>query len=402
MDLALSAQDVAFRDEVRTFLAEAFTSELQAEAARQAGVFAEGGLGRRWHKILYERGWIAPAWPREYGGAGLSAVQRFIFASEMAEAGAPVIAGFGLQLCGPVLMGYGSPEQKGYFLPRILSGEDYWCQGYSEPGAGSDLASLQCRAVRDGEEYVVNGTKIWTTHAHFANWIFLLTRTSTEGRQQAGITFLLLDLSTPGITIRPIITLAGEHEVNQVFFDNVRIPTSNRVGEENGGWKVAKYLLEFERGGAIFAARVSGAIKRLKAIAAVERADSGLPLLADPSFRARLADVELEAMALEFTERRVVSQLSAGASVGDATASMTKLKGAEAVQKVTELAMEAMAQYALPDQRPALGPGANGEPVGPSYAATPTARYLNTRAISIYGGSSEVQHNVIARAALGL
>jgi alkylation response protein AidB-like acyl-CoA dehydrogenase len=402
MDLALSTEDLAFRDEVRAFLKQEFTPELQAAAARQAGVFSEGELGRRWQRILYERGWIAPAWPREYGGAGFTAVQRFIFASEMAEAGTPVIAGFGLQLCGPVLMAYGAPEQKVFHLPRILTGKHYWCQGYSEPGSGSDLASLQCRAVREGDEYVVNGTKIWTTHAHFANWIFLLARTASDGRPQAGITFLLLDLSTPGITIRPIITLSGEHEVNQVFFDNVRIPVSNRVGEENGGWKVARYLLEFERGGAIVAPRVMGAIRRLRSIASVERADSGRSLMDDLDFRTRVSDLEIETMAMEFTEKRVASQLSVGASIGDATASMMKLKGAEAVQKVTGLTMEALGHYASPDQRPSLGSHADVEPIGPSYAATPTARYLNSRAISIYGGSNEIQHNIIARAELGL
>ncbi|QUD90527.1 acyl-CoA dehydrogenase family protein [Phenylobacterium montanum] len=402
MDLALSPGDLAFRDEVRAFLDEKFTPDLRAEAARQAGVFAEADLNSRWHRILHQRGWIAPAWPKAYGGAEFTAVQRYIFDSELAEAGTPAIPAMGLQMCGPVLMGYGTAEQKAFFLPRMLSGEHYWCQGYSEPQAGSDLAALQCHAVRDDDHYVVNGTKIWTTHAHYANWMFLLVRTKTEGKPQAGITFLLLDMRTPGLTIQPIITLSGEHEVNQVFFDNVRIPIANRVGEENQGWTVAKYLLEFERGGSSFAARLRGALRQVKAIAQAEAADRGGALWTDPDFRTRFAQVEVETLAVEFTERRVVSQLSTGAPAGDASASMLKLKGTETMQKATELAVEAIGHYAAADQRMALGVGANVSPVGPDHAATPVARYLNARASTIYGGSSEVQRNILARAALGL
>jgi len=407
MQIALAPEDLAFRDQVRAFLDEKFTPELRELAARQAGVFAEAEVNRRWHRILYEQGWIAPAWPRQYGGAAFTPVQRYLFESELSEAGAPAIPAMGLQMCGPVLMGHGTEVQKAFHLPRILSGEHYWCQGYSEPQAGSDLAGLQCRAERktaaDGSEhYLVNGTKIWTTHAHFANWMFLLVRTDTEGKPQAGITFLLLDMATPGLTIQPIITLSGEHEVNQVFFDDVRIPVSNRVGEENQGWKVAKYLLEFERGGGSYAARLKGAMRQLKAIAKAERGDGGGALWDDPDFRARAAQVEIETLAVEFTEKRVVSQLSTGAAAGDATASMLKLKGTETTQKVTELAMEALGAYAAADQRAALGVGANTPPVGPDYAVTPTARYLNARASTIYGGSSEVQRNILARAVLGL
>ena len=406
MQIALAAEDLAFRDQVRAFLDRKFTPDLRELASRQAGVFAEAEVNRRWHRILHEQGWIAPTWPKEYGGAAFTPVQRYLFESELAEAGAPSLPAMGLQMCGPVLMGYGTPEQKAFHLPRILSGEHYWCQGYSEPQSGSDLASLQCRAERavdaDGEHYRINGTKIWTTHAQFANWMFLLVRTSTEGKPQAGITFLLLDMATPGLTIHPIITLSGEHEVNQVFFDNVRVPISNRVGEENQGWKVAKYLLEFERGGGSFAARLKGALRQLRSIAQAERGDDGARLWDDRDFRARTAQVEIETQAVEFTEQRVVSQLSTGAAAGDATASMLKLKGSETMQKVTELAMEALGAYAAPDQRFALGVGANEPPVGPAYAATPTARYLNARASTIFGGSSEVQRNILARAALGL
>jgi len=402
MDIALAPKDLAFRDEVRRFLDEHFTADLREESQRQSGVFAEAGLNRRWHRVLYEKGWITPSWPTEYGGTGWSPVQRYLFDSECADAGTPALPAMGLQMCGPVLMGHGSAEQKAHFLPRIRSGEHYWCQGYSEPQSGSDLASLQTRAVRDGEFYIVNGSKIWTTHAHVANWMFLLARTSAEEKLQAGITFLLLDMQTPGISVKPIITMSGEHEVNQCFFDDVRIPATNRVGEEGKGWTVAKYLLEFERGGGSYSTRIGGMLRKVKAIAARECSGNGHALRCDPVFALKLAQVEAEIIAIDFTERRVISQLSTGKAVGDATASMLKLKGSETTQRVTELALEAIAFCAAADQRPALAPGSNQDPVGPRHALTVSARYLNTRAATIYGGSSEVQRNIIARVALGL
>lgn len=401
MDLALAPADLAFRDEVRAFLSRSFTPQLRAATRRQSGVFAEKELNQRWQRILYERGWVAPSWPVEYGGTGWSVVQRYIFDTECAEAGTPALPAMGLQMCGPVLMRFGTPEQKAFFLPRILSGEHYWCQGYSEPGSGSDLASLQCRAVRDGDDYVITGTKIWTTHAQFANWMFALVRTRSEGKPQAGITFLVLPMESPGLSIRPIITLAGEHEVNQVFFDSVRVPVANRIGEENDGWTVAKYLLEFERGHA-FAARIRAALRQVKMLAAAEASGSGVPLAEDDDFRRRLAEAEIAADAVDFTERRIISQLAAGGSTGDAAASMLKLKGTETLQTVTELALEAIAYYAAPDQRQALGLGANVPEIGPEHAITVSARYFNTRAATIYGGSSEVQRNILARLALGL
>lgn len=401
MDVTLAPADLAFRDEVRTFLEQAFTPELRAASRRQAGVFAEKELNQRWQTILHAKGWVAPSWPVEYGGTGWSVVQRYIFDSECAAAGTPALPAMGIQMCGPVLMRFGTEEQKAFHLPRILSGEHYWCQGYSEPGSGSDLASLQCRAVRDGDHYVVNGTKIWTTHAQFANWMFLLVRTNTDGKPQAGITFLILPMDTPGLTVQPIITMSGEHEVNQVFFDNVHVPLANRIGEENQGWTVAKYLLEFERGHA-FAARIRGALEQVKAMAEAERSGDGTALAADPAFTRKLAETEIAIDAVDLTERRIISQLSSGGNTGDAAASMLKLKGTETSQAVTELALEALGFYARPDQRHALGLGANEAPVGPDYGATVTARYLNTRAATIYGGSSEVQRNILARLALGL
>lgn len=401
MHLELSPDDRAFQQDVAAFLAESFTPDLRAATQRQAGVFAEASVNRRWHKILHEKGWVAPSWPREYGGTGWNVVQRYIFDSECALAGTPALPAMGLQMCGPVIMRFGSNEQKQYYLPRILSGEHYWCQGYSEPGSGSDLASLQCRARREGEHYIVNGTKIWTTHAQYANWMFLLVRTDTSAKPQAGITFLLLDMATPGITVAPIITLSGEHEVNQVFFDNVRIPVANRMGDENDGWTVAKYLLEFERGHA-FASRIRGLVRQVRLMAGHERNGQGDSLWDDPVFRRKVSEVEIALAAVDFTERRLISQLSTGRNSGDTAASMLKLKGTETMQLASELALEAIAYYAVPNQRAALGEGANEAPIGPEYAATVTARYLNTRASTIYGGSSEIQRNILARLALGL
>ena len=394
-------EDAAFRGEVRAFLDEAFTPELRAWAARQSGVFAEGELTRRWHRILHARGWVAPAWPEAYGGPGWSDRQRAIFHEECALAGTPRLPGMGLQMCGPVIMRYGTPEQKAFFLPRILSGEHYWCQGYSEPQSGSDLASLQTRAVRDGDHYVVDGSKLWTTHAQFANWIFLLVRTSTAGRPQEGITFLVSPMDAPGLSVRPILSISGEHEVNEVFLDSVRIPVANRMGEENEGWTVAKYLLEFERGGAASGPGQRVAMARLRGIAEFERSGAGDALADDPAFRRRAAELEIALMAGDWTERRMMAGRAAGESLGNAAASMKKLTASERGQAIEELTLEALGLYAAPDQiRAATSPDA--PPIGPAHAATPTARFLNGRAGTIFGGASEVQRNILARTALGL
>ncbi|MDB5432623.1 MAG: acyl-CoA dehydrogenase [Caulobacter sp.] len=402
MDMVLADADEAFRQEVRAFLAEKLTPQLRAAAERQAGVFADGELSRIWHRILYEQGWVAPAWPKEYGGPGWGPLQRFIFDDECNRAGTPQIPVMGLQMCGPVIMHYGSEAQKAFFLPRLLSGEHYWCQGYSEPQSGSDLASLQCRAVREGDDYVVNGSKIWTTHAQYANWMFLLVRTSTEGKPQAGISFLLTPMDVPGLSVAPIISISGEHEVNQVFFDNVRIPVANRLGEENAGWTVAKHLLEFERGAGAGSSRIRKMIGQVLAIARGEASGQGGNLWDDDAdFRGRLAALEIEVAGLAYAERNAAEALSAGRGIGP-TASVLKLQVSTLQQKVTELAVEALGHYALPDQRGALGYGANAAPIGPDHAATPTARYLNYRAATIYGGSYEVQHNILARLVLGL
>jgi alkylation response protein AidB-like acyl-CoA dehydrogenase len=402
MERASTVDDEAFRAEVRAFLDTKFTPELRDLTARQAGVFADGALAQRWHGILYEQGWIAPAWPPEYDGASWTSRQRAIFQEECARVGTPRLPGMGLSLCAPVIMRYGTEEQKAYFLPRMLSGEHRWCQGYSEPQSGSDLASLQTRAVRDGDDYVVNGSKIWTTHAQFANWIFLLVRTSTEGKPQAGITFLVSPMDAPGIAVRPIISMSGEHEVNQVFFDNVRIPVANRMGAENEGWTVAKYLLEFERGGGSSGPGLTASLARLGEIAKLQPADDGGALYDDPDFGRDLARLEIDVMALDWTERRLSAKQRAGDGIGNAAASLKKLCASELGQRIENLTMRALGPYALADQREGLGSGANAPPIGPDYALTPTARYLNGRASTIFGGSSEVQRNILARVALGL
>lgn len=402
MEATPTEQDRIFEAEVRQFLEEKFTPLLRAAAAKQAGVFAEGGLARQWHRILYEKGWIAPNWPEKYGGTGWTPMQRYIFDRECGRAETPILPGMGLALCGPVIMEFGTPQQKDFFLPKMLSGEHYWCQGYSEPGSGSDLASLSMRAERDGDEYVVNGSKIWTTHAHEANWIFLLVRTAKEGPKQAGISFLLVPMDAPGLTVTPILSMSGEHEVNQVFFDNVRVPVGNRVGEENQGWTIAKYLLTFERGGGSASGRLNAHLARLKRVAHAECGDDGLPLWDDADFRHRLMQLETEILAVEWTERRQIASRGAGEAGSNVTASILKLTVSEATQKLAQLTSEALGPYAMVDQRRALGMGANEDVVGPAYALTATARYLNTRATTIFGGSSEVQRNIIAKAGLGL
>ncbi|HUD51616.1 acyl-CoA dehydrogenase family protein, partial [Parvibaculum sp.] len=317
MDLHFTREDAAFRDEVRAFLDEKLTPELKEAGKLTTSVFTDKQWNLAWQKILYEKGWVAPAWPVEYGGTGWSEMRKYIWASECARAGTPNLSPMGLRMCAPVLMKYGTPEQKAFYLPRILKGEDYWCQGYSEPGSGSDLASLQLRAVSDGDDYVLNGSKIWTTHAHFANRMFCLVRTKWDGKPQEGITFILLEMDTPGLKVEPIITLAGEHEVNQVFFDDVRVPKANRVGPEHEGWTVAKYLLEFERGGA-YAAGLSVGVEKVRAIASEERAD-GARLIDDPAFRRRLDEAEISVKAMEVTEHRVMAELAGGKNPGPAS-----------------------------------------------------------------------------------
>lgn len=393
MNLELSNEDRAFREEVRAFLRVNLTHDLTAAGRKATSVFVEPEYTLKWQKTLHARGWAAPHWPKQYGGTGWSEMQRYIFASECAVAGAPPLAPMGLNMVGPCIIGYGTEEQKAFYLPRILSGEDYWCQGYSEPQSGSDLASLSLKADRTGEHYVLNGSKIWTTHAHHANRMFCLVRTNGSGKPQQGITFLLLDMASPGITVKPILTLAGEHELNQVFFDEVRVPVSGRLGEENDGWSVAKYLLEFERSGGSSAGLEAG-MKRLWTHLLDDQLDN-------TSLHSRLAGASILLRSITATEQRVVASLSAGRSPGPA-ASMLKVQRTEMMQRIDELALEANGLHACIHEPATWHPESNLEPVGPDALTVTTARYLNNRAASIYGGSNEVQRNIMAKAILGL
>lgn len=401
MDLTVPAEYVHFREEVKSFLTENLTDEIKRAGRVTTSVFADPEMAMKWQGILHKRGWVAPHWPIEHGGTGWDVVQRSIFAEECLKAEAPPLIPMSLQMCGPCIIGYGTEAQKAYYLPRILSGEDFWCQGYSEPGAGSDLASLQLFAESDGDFYVLNGTKIWTTYAQYSNKMFCLVRTSREGKPQQGITFLLLDMDSPGITVEPIIGLDLVHEQNTVFFDNVRVPKANRIGEENQGWTVAKYLLEFERGGLEYAPGLHFQLAKIKEMAAQEFTATGIPLAEDLVFRRKFSAVEIEVCALEFTENRIKAALGNGQNPGPA-ASMTKILGTELSQKVTELAIETVGLYGLPLQPAALDLSLDVPFVGPEYALTVMPRYLNTRATTIYGGSNEVQRGIIAKAVLGL
>ena len=394
MDFTFSPQEEAFRKAVRSFIAANLPKDLNGRARRDMTT-REDFIA--WHKILYEQGWIAPAWPKEYGGTGWSVTQRYIFNEECAEAETPIILPFGLAMVGPVIYTFGNDQQKKKYLPRILSGDDWWCQGYSEPGAGSDLASLKTRAVRDGDHYIVNGQKTWTTLAQFADWIFCLVRTDPAAKNQEGISFLLIDMKTPGITVKPIIVLGGVHEVNEVFFDNVKVPIENRVGEENKGWTYAKFLLVHERSGIAGVARSKKAIERLRQMGESETVD-GTPLVETDEFARKIAELEIDLSALEFTELRTLAQEAQGRMAGPES-SILKIKGTEIQQRITELTLEAVGYYGFPD---AAAFNDNQYPVGPDYAVGQAGHYLNMRKASIYGGSNEIQRNIIAKMVLGL
>ena len=401
MNLDFSPEDEVFREEVRAFLAEHLTEDLKREARRQTSVFPEKDVAMRWQKILHEqRGWAAPTWPAEFGGPGWNATQRYIFNEECARAGAPGLIPLGTRMLAPVLFKYGTPEQQEHYLPRMLSGEHYWCQGYSEPGSGSDLSSLKTQAVRDGDHYVVNGSKIWQTHGHFADHIFCLVRTRTDGKPQAGISFLLIDMATPGITVDPIITIAGDHEVNAVFFENVRVPVANRVGPENEGWTVAKYLLEFERGGGGASVGLKLQLQSLKRIAGGETED-GRRLMDDPAFAGRVHAAEIRAQAFEFAELKTLSRLAEGGSPGPES-SLAKNTGVDLQQELNTLMLEAIGWYGVPHHNLMRLNDNNAPTVGPEAYEPVNGRYINSRAASIFGGSREVQKNIIAKAVLGL
>lgn len=374
MDLTLTQDQHRFRDEVRAFLAEALTNELRAGQARTIGVYPEPDVALAWQRKLHARGWAAPSWPAEFGGTGWTSLERFIFECECALAGAPIVYPIGIRLVAPVIMAFGSPEQQQSWLPRILSGEDYWCQGFSEPGAGSDLGSLSTRAVRDGDDYVINGSKIWTTHAHHANLMFALVRTADTERRQDGISFVAIELDRPGIDIRPIISIGGDHDVNQVFLSDVRIPLSNRIGEENRGWQYAKYLLEFERGNGLFSGRLRSSLKRIEA---------SLPRPANTAQQRRIAELAIEVDIFEMLELVTIGTLPNDVAPGPVS-SVLKLRASRLKQAIADLGVELLGAEALRRED-----GARANIV--------VTDHLNSRAATIFGGAAEVQLGIIAK-----
>jgi alkylation response protein AidB-like acyl-CoA dehydrogenase len=404
MRLAFNDEELAFQKEVRDWLAANMPPEVAEESRRSRSSHVSKERLVQWQKKLASRGWLCPNWPKEYGGPGWNSTQKFIFEMEMARADSPYLSSFSIKMVAPVLMKFGSEEQKRRFLPKIAAAEELWCQGYSEPGSGSDLASLRTRAERQGDHYLVNGQKIWTTNAHFADWIFCLVRTSNEGKRQEGISFLLIDMKSPGITIDPIYLVDGtrtpmRHEVNQVFFTDVKVPVENLVGEENKGWTYAKYLLEFERGGQAFGPRLRKAFRHLQTLSRTQM-NEGEPLSTDPNWRQKMAALEMEIDAVEMNELMFYSSLKTGDAPGN-MGSVVKMRGTEVGQKVTELAVEAVGWYGAPFTE-LRNYDSNIVPVGGDYVDDVAPRYFNNRKTTIYGGSSEVQRNVLAKAMLGL
>jgi alkylation response protein AidB-like acyl-CoA dehydrogenase len=402
MELQHTPEEEQFRTQVRAFLADKLPAVLSAKVAN--GTHLTKADMEQWHAILHARGWLANHWPQAYGGPGWSVVEKFIFENECALANAPRIVPFGVNMLGPVLIKYGNEAQKRYWLPRILDGSDWWCQGYSEPGAGSDLAAVNTTAVRatdaDGEHYIVNGQKTWTTLGQHANMIFCLVRTDREAKKQQGISFLLIDMDSPGVEVRPIITLDGDHEVNEVFFTDVRVPAQNLVGEENHGWTCAKYLLTYERTNIAGVGMSMAALERLKGIAAQQKRN-GRPLTEDPTFAARLARVEIDLENMKTTNMRVIAAVAGGGAPG-AESSMLKIRGTEIRQEIASLTRRAMGVHARPFVAEALEGDYTGAPIGPDFAAAAAAQYFNYRKLSIFGGSNEIQKNIIAKMILGL
>lgn len=402
MELDFSPQDEAFRSEVRRFLDECLPAHLRAGARATPGVFVEPDIGREWQDILHRKGWLAYNWPQDCGGTGWKPIQRYIFEKECALADAPGLPVLSLKLLGPVICKFGSPEQKAHILPRILDGTDYWCQGFSEPGSGSDLASLKTRAERRGDRYVINGQKLWTTHAHHATHMFCLAKTDQTAKPQRSISFLLIDMRQPGVEVRPIIGLAGDHEVNEVYLDEATTPADCLVGEEGQGWTIAKFLLENERGGACHAPKLLSDIAKLRKAAAREPDGSGGCMADDMPFMMRLARVELEAQALEMTELRVLAEMEKGLPPGPQT-SLSKMVASTLRQQVDGLAvtLHGYDGLALETQRPLYGPDSPA-PLHNKDAQLAAPRYLNSRAWTIFGGTNEIQRTIIARTVLGL
>jgi alkylation response protein AidB-like acyl-CoA dehydrogenase len=402
MRLEFSDEELSFREEVRSFLRQQLLPTISEKVLNGYELGREDIL--QWQRRLHERGWGGMSWPVEFGGAGWNPVQQYIFEEESALAGAPRLIPFGIKMVAPVIMTFGSAEQQQRYLPKISAGEEWWCQGYSEPGAGSDLASLKTRAVRDGDAYIVNGQKTWNTLGQYADWIFCLVRTDPNAKQQAGITFLLIDMKSPGITVRPIMLLDGGHEVNEIWFEDVRVPVENRVGEENRGWTYAKFLLGHERTNIAGIGGAKRELARLKNIASRERRH-GRPLIEDPLFAAQIAQVEVDLWALEITNLRVLSAERRSPAAGP-EASILKIRGTEIQQSISELMMRAVGPYALPFRREAMEAGWQFDPgresPGPRYATTLASAYFNQRKLSIFGGTNEIQKNIISKMIIGL
>ncbi|MCP8467591.1 acyl-CoA dehydrogenase family protein [Pseudomonas sp. ZM23] len=398
MDIHYTPEELAFREEVRTFLRDKLPADLAAKVKLGKRLSKEDNVF--WMRTLNERGWHASLWPVEYGGTGWSVVQKYIFEEECAIFGAPRVLPFGAVMVGPVIIKFGNEEQKAHYLPRILDMTDWWAQGYSEPGSGSDLASLKTRAVREGEHYIVNGQKTWTTMGQHADWIFCLVRTDPQAQAQRGISFLLIDMKSPGVTVRPIITLDGEHEVNEVFFDNVKVPVANLVGKENEGWTCAKYLLTHERTGLAGIGFSKQLLRQLKAIAGREL-KAGRPLIEDPLFRAQVAEVEMQLMAAEMSNLRILAAAREGAGSG-AESSILKVRGTEIRQAITHLLRKAVGPYALPFLEEEMDQANSGDLLHTDYSATAASQYFIMRKLSIYGGSNEIQKNIVSKVNLGL
>jgi pimeloyl-CoA dehydrogenase large subunit len=402
MDLRFTPEELAFRDEVRTFMRTALPADIRAKLVEGRRLKKDDIVN--WQRILNAKGWAVPHWPTEWGGRNWTPTQSYIFLEELQQAPAPPPLGFGVTMVGPVIIAFGSEAQKKRFLPRIANLDDWWCQGFSEPGSGSDLASLKTSAKRSNGHYVINGQKTWTTTAQYADWIFCLVRTDpAAAKKQEGISFILMDMKSPGITVRPIVTIDGGREVNEVFFDDVKVPAENLVGQENKGWDYAKFLLGNERTGIARVGASKERLRRLRELAALERSDDR-PLLEDERFRAKIAALEVELKALEMTQLRVVAaERNRKGNRPDPASSILKIKGSEIQQTISELLMEVVGPYALPYQPEYLDDERlNEPPAGPDWAPSLAPTYFNTRKVSIYGGTNEIQKNIIAKAILGL
>ena len=398
MNFDYSEKEKVFRDDVKKWLKETLPSTLSEKVKKYQRLNREDY--EIFMKNLNDRGWLAWHWPTEYGGTGWSAIEKHIFEEEIINASAPRIVPFGVNMLGPVLIEFGTEEQKKYYLPRILNNEDWWAQGYSEPGAGSDLASLKTRAINHGDHYIVNGQKTWTTLGQYANKIFCLVKTDINSKPQSGISFLLIDMDTPGIEVKPIVTLDGEHEVNEVWFTDVKVPKKNLVGKENEGWTCAKYLLTFERTGIAGVPYSKSALNHLKIISK-KSFKNGKPLIEDPVFSSEIAELEIDLLAIEIFNLRIVSQASEGKAPG-MESSLLKIKGTLVRQRTTELLRKALGPQALPYLPEQFDEGWNDMPIGPDYAGPIAKQYFNMRKISIYGGSNEIQKNIVAKASFGL